>query len=109
MKATVTSITGFYEAFVSMFMSKRTWTPELNEEIKVVCDKVLNPDGRLKEDQEVESYDKFCKWLGMLLRMGKRHITVLRYIDITIMTKMVNGLRYLRSLMVITAHTIKEN
>lgn len=58
MKATVTSITGFYEAFVSMFMSKRTWTPELNEEIKVVCDKVLNPDGRLKEDQEVESYDK---------------------------------------------------
>ncbi len=87
MKATVTSITGFYEAFVSMFMSKRTWTPELNEEIKVVCDKVLNSDGRLKEDQEVESYDKFCKWLGMLLRMGKRHITVLRYIDITIMTE----------------------
>ena len=67
MKATVTSITGFYEAFVSMFMSKRTWTPELNEEIKTVCSKVVDANGRLYENQEVESYKQFCKWLNMLL------------------------------------------
>lgn len=73
MKATVTSITGFYEAFVSMFMSKRTWTPELDNEIKIVCNKVLNSDGKLKENQEVESYEKFRKWLNVLLRMGKRY------------------------------------
>lgn len=87
MKATVRSITGFYEAFVSMFMSKRTWTSELDEEIKIVCNDVLDSDGRLKENQNVESYKKFKKWLNMLLRMGKRHITVLRYLDITIMTE----------------------
>ncbi|MBP0064298.1 hypothetical protein JYQ78_13955, partial [Anaerobutyricum hallii] len=87
MKATVKSITGFYEAFVSMFMSKRTWTSELDEEIKIVCNDVLDSDGRLKENQNVESYKKFSKWLNMLLRMGKRHITVLRYLDITIMTE----------------------
>ena len=87
MKATVTSITGFYEAFVSMFMSKRTWTPELDEEIKTVCSKVVDANGKLYENQEVESYKQFCKWLSMLLRMGKRHITILRYLDITIMTE----------------------
>ena len=47
MKATVTSITGFYEAFVSMFMSKRTWTPELDEEIKYVCNSILDNNGNI--------------------------------------------------------------
>ena len=91
LKATVTSITGFYEAFVSMFMSKRTWTPELDAEIKYVCNSVLDNNGSISVcDDDVinsENYKKFEKWLSMLLRMGKRHITVLRYLDITIMTE----------------------
>lgn len=87
MKATVTSITGFYGAFVSMFMSKRTWTPELDKEIKEVCDSVLDNNGRLREEQDSENLEKFNKWLGMLLRMGKRHITVIRFLDIEIMTE----------------------
>ena len=87
MKVTVTSITGFYEAFVSMFMSKRTWTPDLDKEIHEVCKMVLDNDGKLNDFRKQESIEKFNKWLDMLLRMGKRHITVLRYIDITIMTE----------------------
>lgn len=87
MFAKVTSITGFYGAFVSMFMSKRTWTPELDKEIKEVCGFVLDNNGKLCEKQDSENLEKFNKWLGMLLRMGKRHITVLRYLDITIMTE----------------------
>lgn len=87
MKVTVTSITGFYEAFVSMFMSKRTWTPDLDKEIHEVCKMVLDNDGKLDDFRKQESIEKFNKWLDMLLRMGKRHITVLRYIDITIMTE----------------------
>lgn len=87
MKATVTSITGFYEAFVSMFMSKRTWTPDLDKEIQEVCEYVLNSNGSLRSLQSPEKLEEFDKWLSMLLRMGKRHITVLRYIDITIMTE----------------------
>ena len=86
LKATVTSITGFYEAFVSMFMSKRTWTPELDNEIKRVCNSVLDNNGRICI-LNLENYGKFEKWLNMLLCMGKRHITVLRYLDITIMTE----------------------
>ena len=37
MKVTVTKITGFAEAFETMFISKRSWTPELGEEIRNVC------------------------------------------------------------------------
>lgn len=87
MRVAVKSITGFDDAFASMFMSKRTWTPELDEEIRNVCKNVLDSDGRLRDYQDEESLDKFNKWLGMLLRMGRRHITVLRYIDISIMTE----------------------
>lgn len=87
MIANVRSITGFYEAFVSMFMSKRTWTPELDKEIYDVCERVVDSNGKLREFQDEESLEKFKKWLNMLLRMGKKHITVLRYLDITIVTE----------------------
>ena len=91
MKTTVTSITGFYEAFVSMFISKRTWTPELDAEIKYVCNSILDNNGRICIGEEntinIANYKKFEKWLNMLLRMGKKHITLLRFIDIVIMTE----------------------
>lgn len=87
MRVTVKSITGFYGAFVSMFMSKRTWNPELDKEIKEVCDSVLDNNGKLREKQNTEYLEKFNKWLGTLLKMGKRHITVLRFLDIEIMTE----------------------
>ena len=93
MKAQVKSVTGFYEAFVSMFMSKRTWTPELDKEIDEVCTVVLNGYGMKSISNAVRYIDyaeycaKFDKWLNMLLRMGKKHITVLRFIEITIMTE----------------------
>lgn len=82
MKTTVTSISGFAEAFESMFISKRSWTPELAIEIRRVC-----MEYELTDTPSLEVKEKFNKWLDMLLRMGRRHITVLRFIDITIMTE----------------------
>lgn len=89
MKVTVTKITGFAEAFETMFISKRSWTPELGEEIRNVCFIVetYNNSCCVTEDEYNEVIDKFNKWLGMLLRMGRKHITVLRFIDITIVTE----------------------
>ena len=87
MNVTVNSITGFEDAFVAMYMSKRTWTPELDEDIRSTCDAVLDRNGRIVNECDVESLEKFNKWLEMLLRMGRKHITVLRYIDISIMTE----------------------
>lgn len=88
MKVTVTKITGFAEAFETMFISKRSWTPELGEEIRDVCDIVeLQRNGFLSNYDYDKAKEKFDKWLGMLLRMGRKHITVLRFIDITIVTE----------------------
>ena len=87
MNVKVNSITGFEEAFVAMYISKRSWTPELDREIRDVCDDVLDTHGRIKDICKKENFEKFNKWLSMLLRMGRRHITVLRYVDITIMTE----------------------
>lgn len=88
MKVKVNSITGFEDAFVAMYMSKRTWTPELDREIREVCYDVLDKNGSINTwTCKAENLEKFNKWLGMLLRMGKKHITVLRYINISIMTE----------------------
>ena len=87
MNVTVNSITGFEDAFVAMYMSKRTWTPKLDKDIRSTCDAVLDRNGRIIENCSADNLEKFNKWLGMLLRMGRKHITVLRYIDISIMTE----------------------
>ena len=87
MKVTVNSITGFEDAFVAMFISKRTWTPDIDMEIRDVCDDVLDKNGFIRLNCDETNLEKFYKWLGILLSMGKKHITVLRYIDISIMTE----------------------
>lgn len=87
MKATVKSIKGFYGAFISMFMSKRTWTPELDLDVERTCRKVIDEDGRIRPDASKEDIEKFDKWLCMLLKMGRKHITLLRFLDITILTE----------------------
>lgn len=88
MKVTVNSITGFEDAFASMYISKRSWTPEIDKEIREVCGNVLDNRGHIKTwTCDKFKLEQFNKWLGMLLKMGKKHITVLRYIDISIMTE----------------------
>jgi hypothetical protein len=89
MKVTVTKITGFAEAFETMFISKRSWTPELGKEIRCVCKavEIYEDGGVVTQTRYEESKVKFDKWLEMLLRMGKKHITLLRFIDITIVTE----------------------
>lgn len=87
MNIKVNSITGFEDAFVAMYISKRSWTQELDKEIRDVCDEVLDKHGFIKVNCDTNSLEKFNKWLGMLLKMGRKHITLLRFIDISIMTE----------------------
>ena len=87
MNVTVNSITGFEDAFVAMYMSKRSWTPELDSKIRRVCNGVRDNHGKIKGLNNEENIEDFNRWLDMLLRMGRKHITVLRYIDISIMTE----------------------
>ena len=88
MNIRVNSMTGFEDAFVAMYISKRSWTPELDKEIRDVCNDVLDNNGNIKTwTCNSNNLEKFNNWLDMLLRMGKKHITVLRFIDISIMTE----------------------
>lgn len=87
MNVKVNSITGFEDAFIAMFISKRTWTPKIDREIRSTCFSVLDKNGNIVSGCNQEKLEKFNKWLSMLLRMGRKHITVLRYIDISIMTE----------------------
>ena len=90
MKIKINSITGFEDAFAAMYISKRSWTPGLDRDIRETCEKVLNRDGSINSAANKESLDKFNNWLSMALRMGKKHITILRYIDISIMTEAIH-------------------
>lgn len=87
MKVTVTGMYGFADAFVAMYISKRTWTPELDQEIRGTCYRVLDSRGRISNHCSQEDLDKFNKWLTMVLKIGKNHITLLRFINFSIMTE----------------------
>ena len=81
MNVTIRKISGFDDAINTMFISKRTWTPELEQEIYDTCSRVLDRNGFMKENIETEDYTKFSKWMNSLVKFGKKHITMLRYID----------------------------
>ncbi len=84
MKVYVNEITGIADAFVSMFMSKRSWTREKELEIRRVCERVLDRQGRIVPEAGQEELSQYHKWLESLLKWGWRHVTMLRYIDICV-------------------------
>lgn len=83
MKVYLNAISGIDDAIVSMFMSYRTWTRELELHVYEVCRKVLNSDGSLKEYEEdmAAEFDEFHNWFEKLLKWGWKHTTMLRFID----------------------------
>ena len=80
----VNEINGIADAIVSMHMSKRSWTREKELEIRSVCEKVLTRAGRIAEDAEEEALTRYEAWMESLLKWGWRHITMLRFIDISV-------------------------
>lgn len=85
MKAYVNAITGLDDAIVSMYMSKRTWTRELEERIRRAAGASLFPNGSLCEtDENTEDYHFFLDRLGKVVKWGSRHMTMLRFIDFSI-------------------------
>ena len=91
MKIYVNSITGIEDAIVSTLMSKRSWTREKENDVRATCERVIDRNGRFYKDKPIESEDicRYDRWLDSVLRIGWKHITILRYIDISVT---VNGL-----------------
>lgn len=86
MKVYLNNINGVPNAIISMFMSKRTWTPELNDDVLRVCSNLFNYDGTYSiEINNTETYEddkaKLDKWLKSLFKFGQKHFTMLRFID----------------------------
>ncbi|MBR1743181.1 MAG: hypothetical protein IJ733_15195, partial [Lachnospiraceae bacterium] len=86
MKVYVNSMSGIEDAIVSLFMSKRSWTRELEIHIHEVCHKVLNYNGSLKENDDTlkDEFQEFNNWLDKLVKWGWMHTTLLRFIDISV-------------------------
>lgn len=88
MKVYLNKITGIDDAIVSMYMSKRTWTRELEETIRGAAYVCTDKNGALIKPPESEWHQKlndfFIKELNKVTKWGKRHMTMLRYIDISV-------------------------
>lgn len=84
MNTYVNEINGIADAIASMFMSKRTWTKENDTEIRRVCDSVLDRHGKLRENADSDDLDRYNNWMNGLTKWGWRHITMLRFIDISV-------------------------
>ena len=82
MKVVLNSISGWDDAIVSMFLSKRTLTPELEMEIRKEVAACVNTDPeRGAIGALVSMTDKLNGWLTTLFKWCPIHITMGRYLD----------------------------
>jgi hypothetical protein len=95
MKVYLNEVTGIADAIVSMMMSKRTWTREGELEIRAMCDRRIDRQGKYNVvnpahysesvNQEINEIDKkYNDYLDLLVKWGWKHITMLRFIDFSI-------------------------
>jgi hypothetical protein len=84
-KVYLNKIDGIADAIVTMFISKRTWTRELEVDVRNLCDRVLDRNGfydnRLVAEEDLA---RFRDLLYKVTKWGKKHITMLRYIDFSV-------------------------
>lgn len=85
MRVYLNEITGIADAIVSMHMSRRSWNKEKENEIRDVCNDVLTETGELAPTiYNSNSIGVYNGWVETLIKWGQKHITMLRYIDISV-------------------------
>lgn len=82
------SISGIEDAIISMYISKRNWSRELENHVFDVCERALDRKGRLLNPGEgnctEEDRKQLDDWLSRLTKWGWKHVTLLRFIDMAI-------------------------
>lgn len=81
MKVLLNKIEGIQEAIEAMFFSKRSWNEDLHNKITEVCDRTLDNHGFIKDTASFSDFQQLNKWIDMVMRMTKNHITIGRFID----------------------------
>lgn len=81
MKVYLNRITGIDDAFVTMYISNGNWTREREADIRVLCDRILDKNGRLMPEMYFGDRERFDNYMSKLLRWGPEHITLLKFID----------------------------
>lgn len=86
MKAYLNSINGIDDALVSLLFSKRSWSREKEIETKLLVSNVTSRYGFPYVDIEDsdEECKEFNKKIDMLAKWGVRHITLLKFIDLSV-------------------------
>lgn len=101
MKVHVNSISGMDDALVALHMSKRHMTEEFENGIRQMCCLAISPFGVLNSHEKVldfekeplldysremleEAFTSFQRMLEKLCKYGQKHITLLKFIDISV-------------------------
>lgn len=88
MEVYLNSIHGIDDAMVSMLMSKRSWTREKELDIRALCEYLIDrngfPNWTLADPKDIA---EFNDQLDILVKWGKKHTTLLRFIDISVTVK----------------------
>ena len=89
MKVMLTEMHSIRDSLRTMYMSKRTWNQELEKQLKEMVDHCTDRYGKpldyLPEDDELKI--KFDKEVAKLLKWGQKHITMLRFEDISVVVE----------------------
>lgn len=85
MKVYLNRVDGIDDAIISMFLSKRTLTRELEIEIRneVNACSMKTYDREAPLGSLLEPSDKVLDWLNKLFKWGESHITMLRFCDLS--------------------------
>lgn len=90
MKVYLNRIDGIDDAIIAMYMSKRTWNATMDDEIRYMCS-IVNPHNGIfvpKDeygDNHLDKYfDAYQEYMTKLLKWGRLHITLLKFIDISV-------------------------
>lgn len=84
MKVYLNKVDGIADAITTMYMSKRSWTVEKEKHIREVVKKCTDRNGIIHDVQDEEFYKEFIDMLDKLFKWGKRHFTMLRFIDFSV-------------------------
>lgn len=87
MEVYLNSIDGISDAIISMYMSKRTLTPELMGRIIALTEEFTDRKGiyipRKYDEELTPEREEFIDMMTKVFKWGTKHITMLRFIDLS--------------------------